>query len=43
MHPRLIQDDMREFGEPVFDVLNPAAADDVFAAAYRQVSRMSSR
>ena len=29
MHPRLVQDDVRKFGQPVFDILDPAAADDV--------------
>ncbi len=29
MHPRLIEDHMRKFGQVVFDVLNPAAAGDV--------------
>ena len=29
MHPRLVENDMREFRQPVLDVLNPAAADDV--------------
>ncbi|MGY3292139.1 hypothetical protein ACVWWP_005206 [Bradyrhizobium sp. LM3.6] len=30
MDPRLVEDDVREFRQPVFDVLHPAAADDVF-------------
>ena len=29
MHARLIQNDMRELRQPVFDVLDPATADDV--------------
>jgi hypothetical protein len=29
MHARLIQDNVREFAEPVFDILDPAAADDI--------------
>ena len=28
MHARLVEHDMREFGEPVFDILNPAVPDD---------------
>ena len=33
MHARLVQNDMRKFRQPVLDVLNPAAADDVFRLA----------
>ena len=29
MHARLVQNDVREFRQPVFHVLDPAAADDV--------------
>jgi hypothetical protein len=29
MNPRLVQDDMRELGQPIFDVLNSPGADDV--------------
>ena len=31
MHARLVQNDMREFRQPVLDVLNPPAADNVVA------------
>ena len=31
MHPRLVQDDVRELGQAVFDVLHPAATDDLCA------------
>ena len=31
MHPRLVQDDVRELGQAVFDVLHPAATDDICA------------
>ena len=31
MHPRLVQDDVRELGQAVFDVLHPAATDDIRA------------
>ena len=31
MHPRLVQHDMRKFGQPVFNVLHPSAAHDVLA------------
>ena len=33
MHARLVENDMREFRQPVLDVLNPSAADDVFSLA----------
>src|SRR3954471_4007561 len=33
MHARLVENDMREFRQPVLDVLNPAASDDVFSPA----------
>src|SRR5262249_23476426 len=29
MHARLVQNDVRELRQPVFDVLHPAAADDI--------------
>ena len=29
MHPRLVQDHVRELGQPVFGVLDPGAADDI--------------
>ena len=33
MHARLVENDVREFRQPVLDVLHPAAADDVFGLA----------
>ena len=42
VHARLVQDHMRKFGEAVFDILDPAAADDVFLG-FRRASRTSSR
>ena len=32
VHARLVEDDMRKLGQPVFDILDPAAADDPLAA-----------
>ena len=43
MHPRLVQDHMREFGQPVFGILDSAAADDVARAGCRRASRTTSR
>src|SRR5262249_9546459 len=40
MHPGLVQDNVREFGETIFDVLNPAVADDSFPF---QIARLPER
>jgi hypothetical protein len=29
MHPRLVEDDMRELGEPLLSIVDPAAPNDV--------------